>query len=43
MRKNNDVDRDWFRSKYLLENIVDPKKIREHLAYFFNTGSEINV
>lgn len=38
MRKNNYKDKDWFRSKYILQKIIESRKIREALAFFFHDG-----
>ena len=43
MRKNNYKNQDFFRSKYALNNIVEKEEILKSLAFFFHTGSRVDL
>ena len=43
MRKNNYADKDWFLSKYILNEISDKDEILKNLAYFFHIDDKIEA
>ena len=43
MRKNNDKIKDFFRSKYILNEYIEKEEIIKVLAFFFHTGTKVDV